>query len=278
LRFHAAKTVRRGRRTVLLTPNPGPRFGNFLYYWLHAAMAQSAGRDYRVQVHSHLQPWLQYLPDVRARLSVVTPELGFFDRREWPPPGQFQRYRDDFGREHLEDFVNEYLERSPLLDPDELVDQDCLVVNVRRGDYYSVPKFRRRYAYNVPGYVEAALARAVQAQPVQHIRVVSDDTLWCKQNLDKLLSPVGAKIDYGGSRPGPLGDFRTLAAARRIIATNSTFSYWGAYVSTIRHGAAAHIQVPRFMHREPANEEAPQILPGWDVMENIPGGWDTSSM
>lgn len=273
LRFLASKAIRRGHRTVLLTPNPGPRFGNFLYYWLQAYCQQGDGRNYRVQVHDHLEPWLRDLPTVRDQLSVRTAGLGFFDRRDWPPVGQFQRVGSDFERRQLGAFVNEHLTGSPLLARSEIAD-DSVVVNVRRGDYYSVTKFRDLYAYNVPAYVESALRRAEAIEPVREVCVISDDVQWSRENLDAVLRSGGATVKYGPKDPGPKGDFRALATATRIIGTNSTFSYWGAYIATVRHGPKAHILMPRFMSRQLTNGgRATQLLPEWDVIESIPGGW-----
>lgn len=274
LRYQAARSIRRGSGTVLLTPNPGPRFGNFLYYWLHAHQHQLAGRAFRVQVHDHLEPWLQHFPSLRRELSVMATNIGFFDRREWPPASQFQGYGNDFDLRGIQTFVDRHL-LSALESAVEPVVGAPLIVNVRRGDFYSEPKFRELYAFDVPSYVEVALRRARSIGPIPVVRVVSDDLAWCRDNLDEIVRAAGAtEVHYGSRQPGALGDFTEIAAASRLIGANSTFSYWGAYVATVQSGGRAHIQMPGFVSRHPINARGvTPLLPQWDVVESIDGGW-----
>ena len=47
----------------------------------------------------------------------------------------------------------------------------------------------------------------------------------------------------------PHEHFRALASARRLIITNSTFSYWGAYVSNVRYGDNHGLVYAPWFHR-----------------------------
>ena len=163
---------------------------------------------------------------------------------------------------------------SPLARRDE-VDPQSLVVNVRRGDYYSVPSLRGRYSFDVPAYIDVALDAAVRgAGPVDRIHVVSDDVDWCLDRLDGRLRRRAATVEYRPPTSTPQDDFRAIATSSRIIGTNSTFSYWAGYVSTFLHGDDSQVVVPAFHARHMNAGRAYQLDPAWEVVQDIPGGWD----
>lgn len=271
--------IRRGRRLVLLTPDPGPRFGNFLYYWLHADMRRRRGETYLVLTRDHIGPWLDALPVVREELTIRSGAMRPWDRREWPPTSQFQRFGEDFGAADLDLFIREMVLGSPLMRGGRLtVDADGanepVVVNVRRGDYYAIPEFRQAYGFDVVTYVGEALRRIADREPISRVLVVSDDIAWCRANLDVILRPKVPEVRFVSPTATPLDHFRAVARARRVVGANSTFSYWAGYVATVLHGARAHVVMPGFHSRAVAGGRAFQLDDRWDVVRDLPGGWN----
>ena len=263
--------VRRGHRTVIL-PAPTVNFGNFLYLWLQAYRAQQAGRNVVVAHNPRMDPWLALLPDVAQRLVVPRSDVSFFDRRSL---SSHQCWGADYIPSDVQDFVRDVLLGSGLgLHPDDR-GAGHVVVNIRRGDYYS-PKFASRFAFNIPPYLEVALARSIAVGgPAESVHVVSDDIAWCRAHLETLFSARGLHVTYQPPDSGPVGDFAALAGARRLILTNSTFSYWGAHVSnTLFRANAEQVVVPLFHDRLVWEGEAYQLNPAWTVVSHVPGGWD----
>jgi hypothetical protein len=98
--------------------------------------------------------------------------------------------------------------------------------------------------------------------------VVSDDSGWCRENLSWL---VGAADAVEFSHNGPQRDLARLASASRLILANSTFSYWGAYISDVVHdGSAGSVVAPRFHVRDLEQGRAWQLDPRWQVID---GRW-----
>ena len=151
--------------------------------------------------------------------------------------------------------------------------EDVLVVNVRRGDYYDNADIRKQYGFDVVSYLRIAVQGSVTNDGVPPaIQVVSDDVGWCRNELGWLteVAPVDWKA---GSNPQ--SDFATVANARRAIITNSTFSYWAAHVSNVLHGDNhAQIWAPRFFDRSQNGGRSWLLDERWSVVEDIPGGWD----
>jgi hypothetical protein len=262
--------VRRGPRTVMLTPPLGPRVGNFLYWWLHAHVRQAAGQPYRVVTPDHLEPWLVAHPALRD-YGVREDQVGLTDRREWPAADLHMRFGIDFDLDALTGFV-----RSALLEPrgsaPPALGPDDLVVNVRRGDYYADPGFRARFGIDVHGYLAVALDRVADRGPIPRIHVVSDDIAWCRASLTPLLANRADELTWAA--PGdPVTDLDTLSRARRLIGANSTFSYWGGYIASVRHEGRVHVVMPGFHAAGVHDGRAVQLDPAWDRVEEPDAGW-----
>ncbi len=253
--------MRRGDRTVLWTMDHGLGFGNHLYLWLHAHIEQAAGRDYKVLVTDAQRPWLDRIPSLKP-LTIERANARFHDRREWGhTPRLYQRFGEDYDRESLQDFI-----RGRIL-PSITVGQlstDCVVLNIRRGDYYT--KYRAEYGMNVPGYVSVALA-LVDAEAPLHI--VSDDPSWCRTHLDGL-----HRGDLTFAAHDPWENFVSVSTARTLVGTNSTFSYWGGYIGDVIHGQGRAVIMPWFHKRAINGGAADQLDPRWKIVDHPPGGWD----
>lgn len=262
--------VRRGPRTVIWTPESGVGFANCLYLWLHAHSRAQRGEEWRVLTPEAMRPWLALLPTISDQLSLDPIDVRRRDRREW---AFFSRFGTDFDERELDAFVRSHLLPSPLLD--RAVVDDAVVVNIRRGNYYSAAHFRGTYSFDIRGYLEIALARAeAERGAFERLRVVSDGIEWCRLKLDDLLHRYTDQVDYVGGDRTPQEHFRLVATASRVIGTNSTFSYWGGYVSNVLYGAASHVVMPRFHARLNADPSAYQLNPQWSIVDDIPGGWD----
>lgn len=269
IRGRVVEVVRSGPRTVVLTAFPGPRLGNVLYFWLQAHRRSRPGRPWLVQVPPEVVPWLDDLPALRD-WSVERPATR--DRRTWPPPRLWQRFGEDFTRADVDAFVRETILDSPLLRDAPAAPAGRVVVNVRRGDYYSDPKHRAHYAMDIPAYVREGLRRCAARAPIGSILVVSDDPAWCATHLADLGADHGAEVRIA-PRATPAEHFVTLATAERLVGANSTFSYWAGHVLTTRLAGSGHVVMPRFHARHVGDGRADQLDPSWDVVEELPGGW-----
>lgn len=243
--------LRRGNRTVILTPPAGLRVGNFLYLWLRAHQRTAGGSATLVRAVPGMEQWLALFP-LLAPLTVTEHEIRFSDRREWDNTFLYQRFGVDFDDGQLDSFVKECLGAFPS------GDSDRLVINVRRGDYYT--DHREKYAFDVVGYITAAL---LHFQDVSAIQVVSDDPVWCRENLDARLRDSTSYVEY--AQPDPKANLLAVASARRIIGTNSTFSYWGAYIATATW-PDVQVVMPEFHGRMAHGTAAHQLHPRWTVI------------
>jgi hypothetical protein len=265
--------VRRGPRTVLWT-EATHGFGNVLYGWLQAHVRQRRAEECTALLTPTGLRWLPELGGRADRLVTARSEVGLTDRREI---GDFFDFGIHYGAGDLDAFLDEVVLPAPLSAPAgaTVVGPDDVVIVVRRGDYWSVPAFRARYAFDTDAYLREALELQQRAGgPVSGIHVVSDGIPWCRANLGWLQETVPT-LSFAAGDQTPRDHFATMVGARRLILTNTSFGYWGGYASGRRHrGDRPVVVAPRFHARGlTRGTRAPQLLPGWVVVESIPGGW-----
>jgi hypothetical protein len=136
-------------------------------------------------------------------------------------------------------------------------------LHVRRGDFVA-------HSIQLPlAYYEAALAYLTARVTDPHFFVFSDDLAWCA----KTFSSLPYRFTFvGGTTPGvvpptdpldaPWEDLALMALCRHHIIANSTFSWWGAWLSAF----------PGKMVIAPARKHSPEYTtpemypPEWMVL------------
>lgn len=255
--------VRRPPRRIVPTPS-GARLGNLLYFWLHAHRESQQGRRTAILANDHASPYLRIFPalreltcrpgDVRARDVVLN-----------MPPLHFQRFGLDFDRVMLEDFVFSRLTSTTfaevLAGPLFQDGLPSVTINIRRGDYYSVGRYRDDYGFDSTHFLACALRRVAGSRRSLELAVVSDDPGWCRSNLAPVLSKFGP-VEYTGGQP--FVDLARLAVSGCLVLSNSTFSYWGGYLSNaLGYSEPSSVVAPDFHMRSVEAGAAWQLDPQW---------------
>jgi hypothetical protein len=110
--------------------------------------------------------------------------------------------------------------------PQRLPGAEDLVVHVRLTDYFYNPGF---------GYSFEEILAVIRSQRYDRLMVMTDEP--SHPFIQRLQSEFAA---IPGQPESPLADFAVLMAARRLVMTPSTFSWWAAWL-----GPAAQIHFPR---------------------------------
>jgi hypothetical protein len=128
---------------------------------------------------------------------------------------------------------------------------------VRRGDYVQNPVTNARHGLCPLEYYHTAVRTLAAQVPDPQFFVFSDDPDWTQQNL-KLPYPTtyvtcnGLERDYE--------DLRLMSHCRHHIIANSSFSWWGAWLSTF---PAKTVLAPSTWFREPPQASRDRVPAGW---------------
>lgn len=107
---------------------------------------------------------------------------------------------------------------------DNISTQQQCAIHVRRGDYVSDPGAAAVLGAQPLSYYESGLSQ-MRARGFEKFVVYTDDRSWAAEHLvqkDVQLAPPGAAMD----------DFLGLASSAGIIMSNSSFSWWAAFLAS----------------------------------------------
>lgn len=142
--------------------------------------------------------------------------------------GYYQTWRffsDLFGLRGLE-VVEPKIQSDRYLRHIEKVKQkNVIAVHIRRGDFL---KFTETIGVLSLEYYRNAILEAKRTNPKSEVWAFSEDLIFLKQNRDYL------GIDYIPDEEGTLTETESLfliSAAKNIVTSNSTFSWWAATLS-----------------------------------------------
>lgn len=268
---YAIRFIRRGPETVLIVP-PIARGGNWLYEWMKAYSQQnSTGEKVQITFRAGMEPWIKEFPLLQM-LTIKDEDIRFRSLRQI---GVNPRINENFAPLEISRFISEVLLTSPLFSESrkhalEVVTPTSLVINVRRGDYYSNPHIKYQFGIDTVRYIRKALEQLLNDfQPTQII-LVSDDLDWCTEHLDFLTNIAPTRFAKIGKTM--FDDLAVLSVASNLILTNTTFGYWGAYIASKERNA--RVLAPNVHERSTQHERVPpQHLKGWISIEPDAGSW-----
>lgn len=159
-------------------------------------------------VNTHLQS--RYLYPHRALFTNT-----MYARGSWQTP----IYADQMQDVILNEFVLKHNAEVPKQLLNDIMTSESVCVHIRRGDYCN-------YNYYIVcdiDYYKRAINKMKDLHPNCKLFVFSDDIVWVKENLkEDAFFVEEAHPDYV--------DFELMRYCKHFIISNSTFSWWAAYL------------------------------------------------
>lgn len=255
-------------RRIQLLPPLG-RGGNLMYLWQWAYLARTAGERAYVLHSPAADDWIAEFP-LLEQLTIAPSDVRLLDDRVLA--ARFY-YGVDFTRGENLRFCRALLASSPRFrqrmdGADAHLDASSVVINVRRGDYYSDPRFTWAFGIDVAAHVREAIEILQrEGREVSDVVVVSDDVDWCRENLAGVLpSPIRTVP----GRTGPFDDLAVLASASTLVLANSTFSYWGAHIAAARGRGQRVIAPSHHEILDDGSEFSVMLDPAWERTSRRP--------
>ncbi len=128
---------------------------------------------------------------------------------------------------HEELQVNSPLSKSTQASLTDIFNHESVSIHIRRGDYASEISTNQKHGLLPLDYYENAIQWISTCITNPKFYVFSDDGEWVKDNLS-----LPNNVEYMiNSERTDIDDFRLLSACKHHIIANSTFSWWGAWLS-----------------------------------------------
>lgn len=128
-------------------------------------------------------------------------------------------------------------------------------VHIRRGDYVTLGLI----ACNIK-YYEACIKKMKELEKDSVFFIFSDDIPWVKENL-KVDAPL---VFVDNNNPSP-EDMRLFYSCNHFIMSNSTFSWWGAFLGSC---PTKKVMVPQYWDIKNLKVESDLILDEWIKIDN----------
>jgi hypothetical protein len=106
--------------------------------------------------------------------------------------------------------------------------ENSVSIHIRRGDYVSDSSTNDFFGTFEPEYYKKAVEIIAKKVSNPHIFVFSDDHEWAKKNI--ILPYPTTHVDHNGADKN-YEDMRLMNACKHFVISNSTFSWWGAWLS-----------------------------------------------
>ena len=116
---------------------------------------------------------------------------------------------------------------------------DAVTMHVRRGDYLEL-----NHIYNILGVEYFLQALSILRDPISWVIIVTNDKEWCKEHLEPRISHSVVYSPFDD----PLHDFVLLHLGRRMILSNSSFSWWAAYLKIVYGETSYSVTAPRYYY------------------------------
>ena len=233
------------------------RLGNLLYLGLWAEAHPGA----RFLLHpEHAELLERVAPRMATELCVPRSRVPFTAQRVMP--WKLEDRGEWFEPSNLQEFIESYvlpgseIARTPAL-------SGAFVVNIRRGDYYSVPQYRAEFGMGQIAYVSRAVEESIRRNGCpERFVVISDDPSWSREHIGPVLRRY-ARVEH--PEGDAVRDLAVLAGAERLLLPNTTFSYWGGYIGDVLR-PGREVIAPWFWARGSQDGRSHQLRRHWTVV------------
>lgn len=114
---------------------------------------------------------------------------------------------------------------------EQILQVNSISVHIRRGDYVSDPKAAAELGVTPMSFFHSAISYVASKVASPHFFVFSDDPSWSKANLHTGFPTAYIAHNHGS---GSFFDMQLMSRCRHHIITNSSFSWWGAWLNPDR--------------------------------------------
>lgn len=254
---------------VIITPK-GARWGNLLYFFLRAYIFEQQGQSLKILYTQHMDDLTTYFPQLKKYI-ITENQVKFYHKKD-ASNNFYQVFNKDFSEQDLNDFIKEYLVSSEFaksfLSSFSEPTLNELTINIRRGDFYEKGN-SSIYGYDQTGFIKHIFKNYLNDKKWFRINILSDNMQWCKDNFD-FLNEHASHLNFPDLNDHKIiTSFLWVANSKNLILSNSTFSFWAAYISNYLYKSQKSTYCPIFGSRRIENTDLYQYNPEWVMIRDF---------
>lgn len=253
---------------VYITPK-GARWGNLLYFFLRASIYKEKNKNFYILYTKHMEDLLTLFPLLKE-FVIYEKDVKFYYLKN-NSNNYYQIFNQDFTKKDLDFFIEEYIKTSTkfLMLYNNIPNLDNTIsINIRRGDFYEKENYSI-YGFDQIGFIKHVFDTYLQEKEFKQINIISDDMNWCKNNF-QFLESYCEQIKYPVFNDNAIHEsFSWITKSDSLILSNSTFSFWGAYISNYLNKTEVKTYCPIFGSRRIKNTDLYQFNPNWIMIRDF---------
>lgn len=262
-------SINRSSTEVIITPK-GARWGNLLYFFLRAYIFKQQGKSLRILYTDHMDDLLKYFPQLE-KYTIRENQVKFYHKKD-ASNNFYQVFGKDFSEKDLNDFIQEHLVVTEFvksfLNTIPEPETDDITINIRRGDFYEKGN-SSVYGYDQIGFIKHVFDNHLKNKNWHRINILSDDMQWCRENF-RFLGNYSAELNFPDFKEHQIiSSFVWVAKSKNLILSNSTFSFWVAYLSNYLYQSYENTYCPIFGSRRIENTDLYQYNPKWKMIRDF---------
>ena len=142
--------------------------------------------------------------------------------------------------------------------------RNLVTLHIRLGDYVSNESARVHHGLTSWTYFDRSLQYLSNIMSFSDVDVVSDQPMEAKKYLANLSQNPKYKVQFSPEST-PSQDFARLSSSRALVISNSSFSWWAAWVASKLHGSSVVFPTPWLA--SPTVADKLLCLPTWSKVE-----------
>lgn len=171
-------------------------------------------------------PFLNYIRETSFSFDKIinrTRKYSYIDGN-WQSEKYFLNCRDDLRKQFI---ITDFAHANQKI-IEKMKDVESVAIHIRRGDYLTNPNANKVHGVCPISYYKRAIADLREKKTNLQFFVFSDDPQWAKENL--AIEKDIIFIDHNTGDRSYL-DMQLMINCRNHIIANSSFSWWGAWLS-----------------------------------------------
>lgn len=166
-----------------------------------------------------------------------------------------QIIRTDFSIKRLPDKLN-------IKIGEQIADSESVSIHIRRGDYVNNPQTNQIHGVCSLEYYQKAISEMLMRIDRPKFYVFSDAPAWAKANIS-VESPIVFLTHNDASKN--YEDLRLMSMCNHHIIANSSFSWWGAWLS--KNSEKIVVAPKKWFASEPLNVLTEDLIPSsWELI------------
>ncbi|WP_165570233.1 alpha-1,2-fucosyltransferase [Chryseobacterium sp. FH1] len=213
----------------------------------------------------HFEEILKLFPQL-SEFVVKEEDIRFYHEKD-KDNNFYQVFGTHFTLEQLNGFIKKYLIDNVRNNLKQSQEPSKLCINVRRGDFYEKGN-SSIYGYDQIGFIRHVFEVHLSSSYFQNIKIVSDNMMWCRQEL-QFLKKYTAELTFPDFQNPVTDSFLEVINSEELILSNSTFSFWAAYISNYMYENTQQTYCPIFGSRKIKNTDLYQTNPNWNIISDF---------